>query len=380
MRARFVKIIAMAAALAALMFCCVIQAAALDDTYSFDDLGMSLKLSKSYHVITRDTPRDDEVFAEVGLDYDETMTAFHAANIYLRAYDPEGIYQISLTVVKDENSTAVNNYSDLTAAERRSILDAILSDASVSSAVEVKHNANIFFDSERAVTVGDKTVYINQSNTVINGMQIDLTLQKSDEAILPDEAKALTNVAGSLSFNRIERNTGPVFDWWRLLLWLVILAAVSAAISFIYKQYNAANKRKLEERRSSRRAALAAAEQRTEPANNAAGQMTFEEALGYQDDDEFAARAAADEMAGYDISVREKDPAKGVAFFEDEGNGIDDGTDYFDTYFKEPVEKRSAAQRFFSAIGAYLSIALTHTGYFFKNLFKKVFGGRKKSK
>ena len=94
----------------------------------------------------------------------------------------------------------------------------------------------------------------------------------------------------------------------------------------------------------------------------------------FKDDEEFNRRAEADEMAGYDINVRERDPAKGISYFEDEGSSIDDGTDYFDTYFEEPAEKRTKSQRFFSAIGTNIKIALKHTGYFFKNLFKKFIG------
>ena len=377
MRARFTKIAVVAAVAAAMIFGLCIHAAALDDTYTFDDLGMSIKFPKSDYVITRQSERSDEVFSQVDLDYDETMTAFHAANIYLRAYEPEGLYQISMTVISSADTAAINNYADLTAAERKSILDAILSDSGVSSAVEIKHNSNIFFDSSRETSVGGETVYINQCNTIINGYQIDLTLQKSDEAITPEEAKALTNAANSLSFEKIRRNTGPVFDWWRLLLWAGLLVVISVLISLLYKRNNSAGKRKLEERRSARRAAL---EQREAAPDDAAAErpMSFDEALGYRDDEEFTARADADEMAGYDISVREKDPAKGIAFFEDEGDSIDDGTDYFDTYFEEPVEKRSVFQKLYSAINTYIMIGLTHIGYFFKNLYRKLFGKKKK--
>lgn len=377
MRTKFIRTIAMLLLIAAVVLSFTIPASALDNTYRFDSLEMSVKLPKSYDVITLDTPRGDEVFEKVDLDYDETMTAFRAANIYLRAYDEEKTYQISMTVTKNESTASVNNYADLTTVERKAILDTILGDGSVSSAVEVKHGGNIFFDSERQTTVGDDTVYIQLSNTIINGIQIDLMLQKADEPITADEAKALTNAANSLNFDTIRRNTGPVFDWWRLLLWVVILAALSVAVSFVYKQYNATNKRKLEERRNSRRAALTTP-QSDEPEHAESRQLTFEESLGYKDDEEFAARADADEMAGYDISVKEKDPTKGVAFFEDEGSGIDDGTDYFDTYFKEPIERRSVSQRFFSAVGSYFKIVTKHTGYFFKNLFKKIFGKTKR--
>ena len=372
MRARIAKILA--AVLLAVMLAAVFitPASAMDNTYRFDQFGMSIKLPKSYYVVTLDTPRSDPVFSELNLDYDETMTAFNAADIYLRAYDPDKVIQLSLTVTKDDNSRSVNNYSDLTAAERKAITDMMLSDGSVESAVEVKHNGNIFFDSERSTTVEDKTVYFNQSSTVVNGMRIDLTLQKAEDSFKPEEAKVLDNAANSLSFDEIKRNSGAVFDWWRLALWIGILVTISVAVSVIYRHRDNPKKQKREERR----ARVPAEEVRhAKKEESPEQQVSFEESLGYTDEEEFKQRSEADEMAGYDISVRERDPRKGVAFFEDEGESIDDGTGYFDTYFNSPTEARSPIRRFFSSIGAYIKIGLTHTGYFFKNLFKKIFGG-----
>lgn len=376
MRMRIFRIAVAVLLTTAVIFGFAVHAAALDDTYRFDDLETSIKFPKEFHVITVNSSRDDPVFAEVGLDYDETMTAFKAADIYLRAYEPDMAYQISMTVKKDDNTSSINNYADLTSAERKSILEAVQSDESVSSAVEVKHNGNIFIDSQRRVDADGETVYINLCNTIVNGMQIDLTLQKVGEEIAAEEAKALTNAANSMSFDHVRRNTGPVFDWWRLLLWVVILAGLAIAISFIYRQYNVSNKRKLEERRSLRKGSSEAPFD--EPAHAEAPKpMTFEESLGYKDDEEFSERADADEMAGYDIKVRERDPNKGINFFEDEGSGIDDGTDYFDTYFKEPTEKRTWYQRLGSAISSNLKIAFNHIGIFFKNLFAKIFKKKK---
>ena len=348
-----------------------IQAAALDDTYSFDELGFSVKVPKDNYVITADTPRGDPVFNTLGLDYDETMLAFQNANIYLKAYDPDLIYQLSMTVSKDGKTEEINNYADLTGAERKVILDAISQQENVDSAVEVKRGDNIFLDSQSTVSDGESTTYINMCNTVINGMQIDLMLQKEGEEIAPDEAKALTNAAASLTFDKINRNTGAVFDWWRVLLWIGILAALSVAVTVIYRQYHASAKRKAEERRKAR---LLKTEEEDAPAPAHAEkeeEITFEESLGYQNDEEFAARADADEMAGYDIKVRDRDPNKGIEFFEDEGSNINDGTDYFDTYFKEETESRPAILRFFGAVGFYIKRTAKHIGYFFKNLFKR---------
>lgn len=377
MRVRWLRLAAIICAVVAAICCFVLPAAALDATYTFSDFGMSVKFPKEFNVITRDTNRTDPVFEAIGLDYDQTMTAFHAAGIYLRAYEPENTYQISLTVTKNESSEAVNNYGDLNEAQRKSISDALVADESVSSAVEVKHNNIIFFDSERELKSGDDSVYLNQSNTIVNGLQIDLVLQKEKEPITTDEAKVLTAAANSLSFDNIKRaESGPKFDWWRLLLWAGILVVIAVAVSILYKRRNDAQKRKMEERRRRHAASSGMtfgkvdADESAEPEE--AWQMTFEESLGYRDDEEFTSRAAADEMAGYDIKVRDRDPNKGVAYFEDGGDGIDDGSDYFDTYFKEPTEERTTMQRMASTVNAYSQIAVNHTGDFFKNLFKKL--------
>ena len=350
-----------------LVFMLMPAASALDDTYRFDEFGMSVKVSKIYYVITRDSLRGDDAFTELGLDYDETMTAFRTADIYLRAYDTEGVFQLSLTVASDEHSKSINNYSDLSDSERRDILDAFLTQTGIESAAEVKHGGNIFFDISRSTTLDGVPLYINQCNTVINGLQIDLSMQKSKEAIVSDEAKVLTSMASSMSFDKITlKETGPVFDWWRLLLWVLIIVVVTAVISFIYKHNNAVKHRKLEERRRKR------AESHRDYSGDAEddGSYSFEETLGYVTDDQFASRAAAD-LDAYDISVTEKDPTSGVSYFEDEGESIDERTDYFDTYFKEPTETRSGLMRMLSTVGAYIGIAFRHIGYFFKNLFKK---------
>lgn len=352
----------------AMIFALTLQTAALDDKYRFDDLKMSVKAPKDFYVITRDSDSDDDAFEALGLDYGKTMDEFEESDIYLRAYDPDQKFFISLVVTVTDESKTINNYSDISATDRREILDSIKSEDSVDSAVEVKHNNNIFFDSEGETESDGQPLYYQQSNTVINGMQIDLILQKADKSIQPDESKVLISMANSLEFDKIIRTTGPNFEWWRLLLWAVILVAVALALSFLYRQRNAANHRRLMERRRQRELALA-----EESGELPEGEtVTFEEALGYQDSEQYENRAATD-LDTYDIKVEEKDPMQGVALFEDSGESIDDGSDYFDTYFSETVETRKGASRFFGAVWTYIKIGFRRLGYFFRNIKRTIF-------
>ena len=347
-------------------------AAALDDTYRFDDFGMSLKISKNYYVITRETPASDEAYSVLKLNYNDTVKAFEAADIYLRAYDPEGTFQISLTITSDERSKAINNYTELSDAERRNILDVLTAEPGVTSAAEVKHGGWVYYDTSRESTLDGEPLYINQCNTVVNGLQIDLSMQKGKEAILANETKVLTTIAASVEFDNVKTtDTGPVFSWWRILLWAGILVVLTVGVSVVYKHRNAAKRRRLEERRLRRSAAQDEADITADVITVDDKPVTFEEVLGYRDADRYSSRAATD-LDTFDISVKEKSPTHGISYFEDEGKSIDDrADDYFDSYFRGPTPRRSGIARLFSTIGAYIGIGFRHIGYFFRNLFRR---------
>lgn len=373
--------LSLAAALVLLFMTAIPAAAVLNDTYRIGEFGMSIKVPKDYAVITRDTPEDDPVFASLQLSYQDTMNDFEANHTYLRAYDRDGLFWISLTVTENDKSREIGNYADLSDGGRREILDAMLANPQLygSSPTGVKYGAYYFFISSRVSTIGTEPLYINQCSTVVNGMYIDIALQKSgEEDITPSETKSLTAIASSIEFDKTESPaSGPVFDWWRLLLWAAILAGLTIGISLLSKHRNEVRRRRLEERRRKRAEAAAPADL-PDSAASGDGQLTFDEVLGYSDDDGFSSRAGAD-LDSFDISVREKDPARGVSYFEDGGKSIDDRSDdYFDTYFKEPTPARSGISRMFAVIGAYIGIFFRHIGYFFRNLFRAMTRKKKK--
>ena len=357
----------------ALLFAFVLQASALDEKYRFDELKMAVSVPRDYYVVTRDTDSGDEVFKTLNLGYDETMIAFHNSDIWLRAYDPTQTFWMSVIVTTTDESKTINNYADIADSERKNIEENLKNDPSVDSAVEIKHSNNIFFDTSGSTESEGHKLFFVQSNTVINGMQIDLVLQKFDEEITPAEAKALTNMANSLEFDDIKRTTGPIFEWWRLLLWVGILAGLAFALSLLYRQRNAANRRRLQERRQKRELEKAKAAGEPIPEEE---RVTIDEALGYEDDEQFESRSLTD-LDTYNINVKQKDPMHGVAYFEDSGKSIDDGTDYFDTYFKEQAETRKGFARFFGAVWTYIKLGFKRIGNFFVNLKEKIFGKKK---
>lgn len=351
-----------------LSFCSVFSVGAIDDKYEIDELGLSIKLPREYSVITRTTPAEDEAFKKLGLDYNETMTAFSAAHIYLQGVSEDGVLKVTLTKTSDKNSEAINNYSDLSSSDRKKVTEAFLSDQMYTSGTEVKHNGNIYIDLRFSQKTPESTIYGYQCHTVVNGMNINLTMQKNKEDLTADEVKAITNIANSVKFNKIKRNSSLAFDWWRVLLWILVLVAIAIAANYLYKFYTNSKKEKAEKRRVHNRMqskALRSEDDRlnisdsSKDMNKSASQllfdelsvddvdddiMSFDEMLGYNEDD-YHSRANTD-LDYFDIDVKSSDGSKGVSFFEDYENNSnhsdflddllgDDDTDYFDDFFSE---------------------------------------------
>lgn len=348
-----------------LLLCSIFSVGAIDDKYEISELDLSVKLPREYSVITRTTPENDEVFSKLSLDYNETMTAFTAAHIYLQGVSEDQILKITLTGTSDKNSEAINNYSELSSSERKTVTEAFLSDQMYTSGTEVKHNGNIFIDLRFAKKTPASTIYGYQCHTVVNGMNVNLTMQKNNEDLTADEVKVITNIANSIKFNKIKRNSSFAFDWWRILLWILVLVAIGIAVHYLYKFYQNSKNEKEQQRRNQHR--IQSKAHRTqedllhdgEVSGNASDSsksffdefsldddMSFEEMLGY-DTDDYHSRANT-ELDYFDIDVKTKDESKGVSFFEDYESDRnrsnsdflndllgDDDSDYFDDFFSD---------------------------------------------
>lgn len=374
---------------AVILLCCGVSASALDDKYTIDELGLSIKIPKKYYVVTRTLEREDEVFSQLKLDYDETMTAFSAADIYLQAISDDGLLKITLTEISDENSKAINNYSELSEIERKQVLDSFMNSGSYTSGVELKHNGNIYFDMAFSTPVNDFVIYCYQCNTVVNGMNINLTLQKNEEELTADEIKIVTDMANTISFDKITLKTGPSFEWWRFLLWIVILVVIALIVKYFYSQYSKATqksqsikrvrKHDLPDELTEREELLHSKYEYEQEEGNLHTllselgldkddeERSFDELLGY-DTTDYRERSNS-ELDSFDIKVKSKDKRKGVSYFEDSGKDINSKRDYFDDFFSAETEHRPFYKRVMSTVVLYAQMLSRRIGYFFKNLF-----------
>ena len=90
-----------------MLFAFMLQAAALDEKYRFEELKMAVSVPRDYYVVTRDSESDDPVFKTLNLGYDETMIAFRNSDIWLRAYDPDQTFWMSVIVTATDESKTI---------------------------------------------------------------------------------------------------------------------------------------------------------------------------------------------------------------------------------------------------------------------------------
>ncbi|MBR2714681.1 MAG: hypothetical protein IKB73_00545 [Ruminococcus sp.] len=371
-----------------LIFASVISVGAIDEKYKIDELGLSLKVPKEYTTITRTTEESNEAFKTLSLDYNETMTAFYAADIYLQSVSSDQSFKITLAQTSDDNSKAINNYSDLSTSQRETILNAFLADDMYTNGVLVKHHGYSFLDLSFTQHAQSGVIYGYQCHTVVNGMNINLTLQKNDEELTQEEIKIVTNVADSIDFGKIKSGGG--FDWLRLFIWVLVIIILVILGRYFYKMYKVRMESKKPQRRRREReesllTGIDVEEKPSEPVRRARSVFddlglegfdddfelhSFEDSLGY-DADNYGERYNTD-FDSFDVSVHEEDELDVMSLFEDSDVSEKESSDYFTDYFTQDEDILPEDNSVLGNATLKTKSFFKHLGYFFKNLFSMV--------
>ena len=170
---------------------------AANTAYEIKELNMSVPVPNDMLVLTRETTKSDSFFSEFGLDYDETMENLTSGNIYLQAVKDDSLLTLTVTMTKTDESEKIGSYSSLSEVELTNIKEALLKDKSYKSASFVESKGVKYINLSMSYKVDDKTVKAQQYNTVINGENINITLQSAPDSKLTKADKE--TLAGIIS-------------------------------------------------------------------------------------------------------------------------------------------------------------------------------------
>lgn len=96
-------------------FCLCFSEIALGETsYFIDELSMHVKIPDNLIVFTRNIDSDDENLSLFVLDEKDLEDHYKENNIYFNSIDPEGKYEIVITMIKDEGIHFLYDYNAYT--------------------------------------------------------------------------------------------------------------------------------------------------------------------------------------------------------------------------------------------------------------------------
>ena len=145
--------------------------------YEIDALNMSIPIPDDMIVLTRDSTANDEFFKTFKLNYDTTMSKLTEGNIYLESVTKDSALTLTVTMTKTEDSKKIGSYNSLSDEEIANIMQKLRENKTYKDASPVEYNDIKYICLNMSFKSGKKTVQAQQYNTVMNGENINITMQ-----------------------------------------------------------------------------------------------------------------------------------------------------------------------------------------------------------
>lgn len=236
------------------LLCCVLiaalplsVAAATDDEATAStsiyvkELDMSITLPNNMIAVTRQSNSNDPYFAMFE-SYDDTQSYFQSADCYLTAKTLDKRISLAVTMTKDENSIAIDDYGKLKSNELETIKQSYMQSGMYTESQTLKYSGVTFLEFLMNYKNGNTPVYGICCNTVVNGMIINLTFATAKGVPTAEENTLIHSIMGTVSFGN-----GPSFwDAEKIIIASVIgavLIAIIVVLVIIIKRYKSPQKK-----------------------------------------------------------------------------------------------------------------------------------------
>lgn len=174
-------------------------------SYEIEELGMTLSIPNDMPAVTRHSKKNDPYFSKFNLDYKDTMNRFKDGNIYLQGIKQDNALTLTVTMTKDKNSEKINNYAYLSSAQLKGVMNKYLNDNAYKSGSVVACNGLKYIFLTMSTKSGKKIIQAQQYLTIVNGMNINLTLAApAGQKLTSDDKELFTTVIES---TRIPENS-----------------------------------------------------------------------------------------------------------------------------------------------------------------------------
>lgn len=199
-------------------------------SYEINSIGLKIDIPNEYRIIMRDTPSDDPVFEQVGLDYDSVMTNLGKSNVYLQGYNSDNTKIIAVTMNIDESSKEIVSYNNLDESQLETIQQGFMASEMYKDSKVTELGQLKMISLEFQSTASGVDVYGIQGNVVENGMNYNIVIQKTGSALTQTERNEFDSILKSVEIR--EPDTG-VFTGNMILTLLIAFLCAVVVILFV---------------------------------------------------------------------------------------------------------------------------------------------------
>lgn len=192
---KFTRFFSLIAVLIIALSALAVTAFAESTSYEIDELYMSIPIPNDMLAITRNSEKTDSYFSKFNLKYKKTMNNFKDGNIYLQAMKEDGSLTLTVTMTKDKNSEKLDNYANISDSELKSVMNKYLNDEAYKSGSIVGYGNLKYIYLTMSTKSGKKIIQAQQYLTVVNGMNITITLDApAGVKLTSDDKETLTSI------------------------------------------------------------------------------------------------------------------------------------------------------------------------------------------
>lgn len=215
------------------VLCGVFACAGATNDYEIPQIDdMTLSMPDGMSAITRDSKSTDKYFSVFGIDYETTMKSFENGNIYLQGMDSMSSVILTVTMAKNENSENVANYAQLSSSELTNIRNNFLNSEEYKSCTPDQQEKVVWLVFDATAQSSDGNVKTFVANTVYDGMNINITMQRTEGDVTAVDYDTFSKIVSSVKFSDLPFSKGIIpyiiIGGGALIVILIILIIIFA--------------------------------------------------------------------------------------------------------------------------------------------------------
>ena len=186
-------------------------------TYSFSDLDIEIEVPSELAVFTRNVTSADKSLELIQTTSDELLVMFQEYGIYLEAFPTDVSYE--LVVSGKAVSEDIKDFNTLSDAELKQGLQTYREKCESVTTDEIidiktyKNNTTIFYQADFKTVTENVTVYVEKYYTVMQGKELNFTVQSKDVAVTDVQASQLKAIVDSTVYKQVNPSIfeSPIF-------------------------------------------------------------------------------------------------------------------------------------------------------------------------